>query len=70
MIVRSVTIGFTRKYSGPVLYENFQIEGSITVDLAPGEEPADAAKFAFPILRAQLRATFQEFKPQNKESKR
>ena len=41
--VRSITIGFTRKYQHPhISFENFQIEGAITVDLEEGETPAEA----------------------------
>lgn len=60
---KSITIGFTRKYTGPVLYENFQIEGAITVDLEEGETPTEAAEKSFPLLREQLRLTYREFKP-------
>jgi hypothetical protein len=61
--VRSITVGLTRKYQGPVQFESFQIEGSVTVDLEEGEEPVDAAQKSFPILREQMRQTYREFKP-------
>ena len=63
MKVRSITVGMTRKYQGPVQFESFQIEGSVTVDLEPGETEIEAAQKSFPILREQLRQTYREFKP-------
>ena len=62
--VRSITIGMTRKYQHPFIdYENFQIEGSVTVDLEEGETAAEAAEKSFPILREQMIATYKQFKP-------
>lgn len=64
--VRSITIGFARRYLHPhIAYESFQIEGSITVDLEPGETPAEAAEKSFPILREQMIATYKQFKPKD-----
>lgn len=62
--VRSITIGFARKYQHPrITYESYQIEGSVTVDLEEGETPAEAAEKSFPILREQMIATYKKFKP-------
>jgi hypothetical protein len=62
--VRSITIGVTRKYQHPYIpYENFQIEGSVTVDLDDDETPAEAAEKSFPILREQMIASYKQFKP-------
>lgn len=64
--VRSITIGFARLYQHPhIAFENFRIEGSVTVDLDPDETPAEAAEKSFPILREQMIATYKQFKPRN-----
>lgn len=64
--VRSITIGMTRKYQHPHFqFENFQIEGAITVDLEEDETPAEAAEKSFPILREQMIATYKQFKPKD-----
>lgn len=63
MKVKSITVGMTRKYQGPVQFESFQIEGAITAELEEGETPEDARRKAFPILREQMRETYREFKP-------
>lgn len=68
MKIRSITIGMARKYYIGN-YESFQIEGAVTVDLDPGETEIEAARKSFPVLREQMKATFQEFKPKRKESK-
>lgn len=68
MKVRSITIGMGRTYNMGD-YESFRIDGSVTVDLAEGESPADATKLAFPTLRAQMIATYKEFKPARRTPK-
>lgn len=70
--VRSVTVGLRRLYKHPWIdFENFTIEGSITVDLEDGETPIEAVAKSFPILREQMIATYKEFRPKKpvKESK-
>lgn len=67
-VVRSVTVGMGRTYNMGD-YESFRIEGAITVDLEPGDTPEDAARKSFPILRAQMKDTFKEFKPVRKADK-
>lgn len=62
MKVRSVTVGMGRTYNMGN-YESFRIDGSVTVDLDPGETPEDAARAAMPVLREQMKATYKEFKP-------
>jgi hypothetical protein len=69
MKVRQVTVGFARTYRGPIEYESFRIEGSVTVDVAEGEDPNEVATKSFPILREQLRLTYREFKPPKPEKK-
>lgn len=71
MKVRSITVGMGRTYRGPIEYESFRIEGSVTVDVADDETPIEAAQAAFPVLREQMRQTYREFKPKvpDKESK-
>lgn len=62
--VTSVTVGFRRLYKHPFEdFENFTVEGSVTVEVGPDETPAEAAAKSFPILREQLRETFKEFRP-------
>ncbi len=63
MIVRTITVGMGRTYRGPIEYESYRIDGSVTVDLEEGETPAEAAEKSFPILREQMKATYREFKP-------
>lgn len=64
--VRSITIGFARLYQHPhIAFENFRIEGQVTVDLEDGETPAEAAEKSFPILREQMIATYKQFKPKD-----
>lgn len=64
--VRSITVGMSRTYQHPhIAYENFRIEGQVTVDLEPGETPAEAAEKSFPILREQMIATYKQFKPKD-----
>ena len=64
--VRSISIGFARRYQHPhIAYESFQIEGALTVDLEEGETPAEAAEKSFPILREQMIATYKQFKPKD-----
>lgn len=64
--VRSITVGMARTYQHPhIAYENFRIEGSVTVDLEEGETPADAAAKSFPVLREQMIATYKAFKPKD-----
>jgi hypothetical protein len=64
--VSRITIGFARTYQHPhIAYENFRIEGQVTVDLEDGETPAEAAEKSFPILREQMIATYKQFKPKD-----
>ena len=63
MMIRTITVGMGRTYRGPIEYEAFRIDGSVTVDLEDGETPIDAARKSFPILREQMKATYKEFKP-------
>lgn len=63
MKVRTITVGMGRTYRGPIEYESYRIDGSVTVDLEDGETPAEAAEKSFPILREQMKATYREFKP-------
>ncbi len=70
MKIKSVRVGMTRKYQGPVQFESFQIEGSVTAELEEGETPIEAAEKSFPILREQMRATYREFKPKKPEPKK
>lgn len=64
--VRSITIGMARTYQHPhIAYENFRIEGQVSVDLEEGETPAEAAEKSFPILREQMIATYKQFKPKD-----
>lgn len=70
MKVRQITVGFGRTYRGPVEYESFRIEGSLTVDLEPGETEIEAVQKSFPVLREQLRQTYREFKPPKPEPKK
>lgn len=68
--ITHVTVGLRRLYKHPFIdFENFTIEGSITTELEPGDTPADAVKKSFPVLREQMIATYQEFRPKKKESK-
>ena len=65
-----VTIGMRRLYRHPFIdFENFTIEGGLTVEVEDGETPSDAARKSFPILREQMIATYKEFKPKRKEAK-
>jgi hypothetical protein len=62
--VTHITVGMRRLYQHPwIAYENFTIEGALTVELEPGETPAEAAEKSFPILREQMIAAYKEFKP-------
>lgn len=61
--IARITVGMARKYQGPVQFESFQIEGSVTVELEGDETPEDARRKAFPVLREQMRETYREFKP-------
>lgn len=62
--VTSITIGMKRKYMHPyVTYESFEIEGSMTVRVEDDETPMEAARKSFPLLRDQMIATYQEFRP-------
>lgn len=63
MTVRSITVGMARTYRGPIEYESFRIEGSLTVNVPDGEDPNEVAVKSFPILREQMRLTYREFKP-------
>jgi hypothetical protein len=55
-----------RTYQHPhIAYENFRIEGQVTVDLEDDETPAEAAEKSFPILREQMIATYKQFKPKD-----
>lgn len=68
--VTHVTVGLRRLYRHPWIdFENFTIEGSVTVEVEPGETPADAAAKSFPILREQMIETYKQFKPKKAESK-
>lgn len=68
--ITHITIGMQRKYQHPyITYESFQIEGSVTVELEDGETPAEAAEKSFPTLRAQMIATYKEFRPKKKDTK-
>lgn len=68
MKVKQITVAMGRTYNMGD-YESFRIDGAVTVDLDPGEEPIEAAQKAFPILREQMRATFKEFKPPKRDKK-
>lgn len=66
--ITHVTVGLRRLYKHPFIdFENFTIEGSITVALGDGDTPADAMRKSFPVLREQMVATYKEFKPKRKE---
>lgn len=73
MKVTHVTVGMRRLYKHPWIdFENWTIEGSVTVEVEPGETPAEAAQKSFPILREQMIETYKTFKPvlpKKKESK-
>ena len=62
MTIRSITVSMGRTYNMGD-YESFRIDGAVTVDLLPDETPAEAAQRVFPDLRAQMLATYKEFKP-------
>jgi hypothetical protein len=66
MKLRQVTVGLSRTYNMGN-FESFRIEGAITADLDPDETPLDAAKRIHPMLRAQMKETFVEFKPKRKQ---
>lgn len=62
--VTHITIGLRRLYKHPFEdFENFTIEGGLTVEVEPGETPEEAARKSFPILREQMIATYKEFRP-------
>lgn len=62
--VTHIQIGMRRLYQHPwIAFENFTIEGGLTVELEPGETPAEAAEKSFPILREQMIETYKQFKP-------
>lgn len=64
--VTHITISARRLYQHPhIAYENFAIEGGLTVELEPGETPIEAAQKSFPILREQMIATYKAFKPKD-----
>lgn len=64
--VTHITIGARRLYQHPhIAFENFTIEGGLTVELEPGETPIEAAQKSFPILREQMIATYKAFKPKD-----
>lgn len=64
--VTHITIGARRLYQHPrIAFENFAIEGGLTVELEPGETPIEAAQKSFPILREQMIATYKAFKPKD-----
>lgn len=66
--ITHVTIGLRRLYKHPFIdFENFTIEGSITVELEPNDAVAEVVQKSFPILREQMIATFKEFRPKRKE---
>ena len=68
--ITHVTVGLRRLYKHPwIEFENFTIEGSLTLELEPDDTPADAVAKSFPILRAQMLATYKEFKPRRKDDK-
>jgi hypothetical protein len=69
MKIRQITVGMARTYRGPIEYESFRIEGSVTVDVEDGETPIEAAQKSFPVLREQMRQTYREFKPKPPEKK-
>lgn len=64
--ITQITVGMGRTYRGPIEYESFRIEGSVTSELEPNEDPLEAARKSFPILREQMRLTYREFKPKAK----
>lgn len=65
--VKEFTVGLRRLYKHPFEdFENFTIEGSLTVTLDEGEDMLTALQKSFPILRAQMRETYHEFKPVRK----
>ena len=68
--VRQITVGMARTYRGPIEYESFRIEGSLTVDVPEGEDPNEVAVKSFPILREQMRRTYREFKPEKPVAKK
>ena len=69
-VVKSCTIGLRRLYKHPFAdFENFTIEGALTIELEPDESMADALKKSFPILRAQMIETYKEFKPRRSDGK-
>lgn len=61
-VIRTITVGMGRTYNMGD-YESYRIEGAITVELEPGDTPAEAAEKSFPILREQMKKTYTEFKP-------
>lgn len=66
--ITHVTVGLRRLYRHPWIdFENFTIEGSLTVELEGDDTPADAVRKSFPVLREQMIATYKEFRPKRKE---
>jgi hypothetical protein len=66
--ITHITVGLRRLYRHPFIdFENFTIEGSITVELEEGDTPAAAMQKSFPVLRQQMIDTYKEFKPKRKE---
>lgn len=65
--ITHITVGLRRLYKHPFIdFENFTIEGSLTLELEPDETPAEAARKSFPTLREQMLETYKEFKPKRK----
>lgn len=66
--IKEVTVSMGRTYNMGD-YESFRIDGALRVEVEPGEDPLEVATKSFPALRAQMLATYKEFKPKRKESK-
>lgn len=67
--VTHVRVGLRRLYALPN-FENFTIEGAVEAEVDFDETPAEAAAALMPVLREQMKATFNEFKPKAKEKSR
>jgi len=67
--IKEITVGMRRLYRHPFIdFENWTIEGALTIEVEEGEDPLEVAEKSFPALRKQMLAQYKEFKPKRKST--